>query len=173
MSESHELEPKLETRTIVERVYLHARPVRGDASPEFLRNRRHLVKQLDLGCWICNSRDHREVHHIHEHAQWGDLDPDKVLDNLHVFDPYGFTRHAGETPITSPDDVRNLLVLCGHCTIEGVEVPGGHHRGVDAGIHEVTFPTLLALRAAREGVVITQAVARAVKAHRAESEASA
>lgn len=129
----------------------------------FSRNKRTLVRQLDLPCWVCGNRDHREVHHIHEWALWGALDPDKALDTLHVFDPYGFTHQIGEKPLESPDDIRNLLVLCGHCEINGVPVPGGHHRGVDAGIHDLTFPTWIAQRAVKPGVSITKAV-QAVRA---------
>lgn len=127
-------------------------------SAEFRKNKRLMVKQLDLPCFICGSRDAREVHHLHEWALWGALDPEKVLDTLHVFDPYGYTHKMGETPIESPDDVRNLLVLCGHCEIDGVPVPGGHHRGVDAGVHDLTFPTWIAQRAVKVGMSITKAV---------------
>lgn len=124
----------------------------------FRRNRRTLVRQLDLPCWICGNRDAREVHHIHEWALWPSLDPEKVLDTLHVFDPYGYTHHLGDMPIETPDDIRNLLVLCGHCEIDGVSVPGGHHRGVNAGVHELTFAVWVAQRAVKPGISITQAI---------------
>lgn len=124
-------------------------------SSEFRKNKRVLVRQLDLPCWTCGSRDAREVHHLHEYSLWDSLNPERVLDTLHVFDPYGFTHQKGEEPITTPDDIRNLLVLCGHHTTDGVEVPGGHHRGTGLGIHETTFPTWIALRSAKEGVSLT------------------
>jgi hypothetical protein len=127
-------------------------------SAEFRKNKRLLVSQLDLPCFICGCRDQREVHHLHEWALWGALDPEKVLDTLHMFDPYGFTHKMGEQPIETPDDIRNLLVLCGHCEIDGVPVPGGHHRGVDAGVHDLTFPIWIAQRAVKEGMSITKAV---------------
>lgn len=128
-------------------------------SAEFIKNRRIMVKQMDLPCWVCGNREHREVHHLHEWALWGALDKDKVLDTLHVFDPYGFTHTAGEKPIESPDDMRNLLVLCGSCEIDGVAIPGGHHRGKNAGIHDLTMPTWLAQRAVKPGLSITKAIA--------------
>lgn len=128
-------------------------------SMEFRKNKRLLVKQLDIPCFVCGNRDAREVHHIHEWALWEALDPEKVLDTLHVFDPYGYTHKMGEHPMETPDDVRNLLVLCGHCEIDGVSVPGGHHRGVNAGVHDLTFPTWIAQRAVRPGVSITKAIA--------------
>ncbi len=124
----------------------------------FRKNKRVMVRQLDLPCWICRSRDHREVHHIHEWALWPSLDPELVLDTLHVFDPYGYTHQLGDVPIETPDDIRNLLVLCGHCEIDGVSVPGGCHRGVDAGVHELTFPVWIARRSVRAGMSITKAI---------------
>jgi hypothetical protein len=101
------------------------------------------------------------VHHLHEWSLWDALDHDKVLDTLHVFDPYGFTHKVGEQPIETPDDIRNLLVLCGHHVIDGVAVPGGHHRGVNLGVHELTMPIWIAIRACKDGRLITHAVTHA------------
>jgi hypothetical protein len=81
-----------------------------------------------------------------------------VLDTLHIFDPYGYTHKMGDIPIDSPDDIRNLMVLCGRCEIDGVSVPGGHHRGVNAGVHDLTFPTWIAQRAVKAGTSITKAI---------------
>lgn len=128
-------------------------------SPEFGRNKRLLVRQLDLPCWTCGSRDKREVHHLFEWSLWGALDADKVLDTLHQFDPYGFTRKMGEAPIASPDDVRNLLVLCGEHKQDGLVVQGGHHRGAGLGMHDLTFPIFVAQRAVKAGLSITSAIA--------------
>lgn len=36
----------------------------------FARTKHHLVKVLDTPCWICGSKDQREVHHFH--AEWAD-----------------------------------------------------------------------------------------------------
>jgi hypothetical protein len=130
-------------------------------SSEFRKNKRILVKQLDLPCWICGSRDAREVHHLHEWSLWPALDPEKVLDTLHVFDPYGYTHKMGEQPIETPDDIRNLLVLCGSHVVDGVTIPGGHHRGVNLGAHDLTMPTWLSLKSAKKGVDITKAIAHA------------
>jgi hypothetical protein len=126
----------------------------------FRKNKRQMVRQMDLPCWCCGSRDAREVHHIHEWALWNKLDPAKVLDTLHVFDPYGLTHQMGEKPVESPDDIRNLLVLCGSHTIDGVTIPGGHHRGVNIGIHDVTFPTWIAQRSVKDGENITEAISK-------------
>lgn len=130
-------------------------------SAEFRKNKRLLVKQLDVPCWICGSRESREVHHLFEWSLFPALDAEKMLDTLHVFDPYGYTHKMGEQPIESPDDIRNLVVLCGHHEVGGVAVPGGHHRGVNLGVHEITLPIWLALRAVKPGVEITKAIGHA------------
>lgn len=150
-----------EERTLQEVVEYPGHESRGKPSAEFARNQRLLVKQLDLGCWICGSRDSREVHHLHEWSLWSALDPAKVLDTLHVFDPYGYTHKMGEQPIESPDDVRNLLVLCGEHKVRDVPVLGGHHRGPNLGVHDITMPIFLALRSARPGTDIVLAISHA------------
>jgi hypothetical protein len=146
-------------RTFTELVKFPAHKKRT-ASPEFQKNKDILVKQLNLPCFICDNRGIREVHHVHEWALWEALDPKKVLNTLHIFDPYGFTNKMGETPLESPDDIRNLMVLCGHCEINGVSVPGGHHRGTNAGVHHLTFPVWLAQRAVKPGMSITKGIER-------------
>lgn len=147
----------VQKHTVTEFVIYQDHEKRTESS-EFRKNKRTLVRQLGLGCWICRSKESPEVHHIHEWALWPSLDPDLVLDTLHVFDPYGFAHQLGEKPIESPDDIRNLLVLCGHCEIDGVQVPGGHHRGKDAGVHELTFAIWVARRAVKPGLSITRAI---------------
>ncbi len=116
-------------------------------SEMFRANKRRLVQQLDIGCWICGGKDKREVHHIHEWSLWDALDQTKVLNSLHAFDPYGYTHTAGDKPIESPDDIRNLVVLC--------EL---HHRGIDAGVHDLTMPIWFPQRSVKDGVSITKAV---------------
>ena len=131
-------------------------------SPEFGRNKRQLVQKLDLPCFVCGSRDAREVHHyIVEWAMWDEADPDKVLEVAHHFDIYGFAEKMGDQPIQSPDDVRNLMVLCGSHSLDGQVIEGGHHRGVDCGIHRLTFPTWIGQKIAKAGVTITKALGTA------------
>lgn len=116
-------------------------------SAEFRANKRRLVRQLDIGCWICGGKDRREVHHIHEWSLWTALDHERVLDSLHAFDPYGYTHAGGDKPIESPDDVRNLVVLC-----------ETHHRGINTGVHDLTMPIWFPQRAVKDGMSITKAI---------------
>lgn len=145
--------------TMIEVVDYDAHAARTE-SADFRKNKRQMVRQLDLPCWCCGSREKREVHHLFEWALFSKLDPEKVLDTLHVFDPYGYTHQMGDKAIETPDDIRNLIVLCGSHTIDGVEIPGGHHRGVNIGIHDITFPIWLAQRAVKPGENITEAIVK-------------
>ena len=138
--------PHEESRTIHEFIEYPAHEDRTESS-EFRANKRRLVRQLDIGCWICGGKESREVHHIHEWSLWNALDPDKVLDSLHAFDPYGYTHAGGDKPIESPDDLRNLVVICEK-----------HHRGVNTGVHDLTMPIWFPQRAVKAGVSITKAI---------------
>lgn len=135
-----------EERTIHEFIEYPDHAKRTESS-EFRSNKRRLVKQLDVPCWICGSKELREVHHLHEWSLFDALDPEKILDTLHAIDPYGYTHAAGDKPIESPDDIRNLVVLCEGC-----------HRGVNQGVHDLTMPIWLAQRAVKDGMDITKAI---------------
>lgn len=157
-------------RTIHEEIEYPSHEQRKESS-EFTHNKTILIKQLDLPCWICGSRDSREVHHIHEWSLWNALDHKKVLETLHVFDPYGYTQKMGMTiPIETPDDIRNLLVLCGEHSLNGNIVKGGHHRGVDLGVHELTMPIWIALRSLLPNIEITKAIQHSKEEDKKEKE---
>jgi hypothetical protein len=155
--ELHTLAAREQVRTIVEIEEFDPRPARAD-SAEFVRNKHTLVRKLDLPCWICGSRANREVHHIHEHAHWVKLDPEKVKDTLLAFDVYGYSHQLIDKPIESPDDIRNLVVLCGHLEQDGHVIEGGHHRGKGVSAHGSTFDLWIAQRAVKPGHEINHAV---------------
>ena len=113
----------------------------------FLKNKRKLVKEMGIGCFVCKGHDRLKGHHLVEWSLWGSMDPKKVLQAWQVFDPYGFTKKDPETLPDSPDDIRNLLVLCDK-----------HHRGEGTGVHALTFPIWFALHCVKDGVSITQAI---------------
>jgi hypothetical protein len=169
MPEKRTLPAREQVRTIVEIEEFDARPERGADSPEFTRNKHMLVKRLDLPCWVCGSRDNREVHHIHEHAQWVKLDPEKVKDTLLCFDVYGYSHHMIDQPVTSPDDIRNLVVLCGHLEQDGQTIEGGHHRGKGVSAHGSTWDLFFAQRAVKAGEEVTHAVT-GMNAHKAAAK---
>jgi len=116
-------------------------------SEEFRRNKRHLVRDLDLGCWICGSRSQREVHHFAvEWALAEDADWDAVTRTCHAVDPHGFSKADPDAKVTSPDSILNLMVLC-----------ETHHRAPYYGVHSITMPIWIAQRIAKPGVQITVA----------------
>lgn len=146
-------------RTLTEVTEVPNHPPRK-ASALFEQNRRRLLK-MNCGCLVCGSHDAIEIHHWFEWSMWDDLDPAKVLMTLHRFlDPYEWTRDMGDQPITTPDDIRNLVALCGSHKVGDVAIPGGHHRGLDIGIHAVTMPVWLAQMALKDGVEISEAIGR-------------
>lgn len=113
-------------------------------SAEFAANKRTLVTKLDTPCFSCGGKDHREVHHmVIEWAEWANADPAKVLQKCHQIDIYGYAAQLGDKPIASPDDIRNLVVICAKC-----------HRGAGTGIHLVPFPNWISQVVARDGVQI-------------------
>lgn len=119
---------------------------RGAGSREFEANRRQLIGKMRVPCFNpnCRATDHLEVHHfLIEWSEWEFADPVKLLGMAHHFDIYGFAAQLGDKPIESPDDIRNLMVLCATC-----------HRGAGEGIHLVPAPNLFAQWLARDGITV-------------------
>jgi hypothetical protein len=127
----------------VDRIY----PAHDDRteSAEFRINKHRLVRKMDLGCWICGIKEKREVHHWTEWSWWNKVDPEADLSLLHVIDAYGFTADDPTMPMTSPDDIRNLVVLCEK-----------HHRHPYFGVHMVDFPTWIAQKVVKPGEEVTR-----------------
>lgn len=108
--------------------------------------------------------DGREVHHVFEWAFWNALSPKKVTNILNAIEFYDDDYVASATSpealhtyltgltqtkrfLDSPDDARNLVVLCRE-----------HHRLKYTGIHTVSFPLWLALAAVpADGGILTRA----------------
>lgn len=121
--------------------------VQRTCSPEFAANRRQLIQKLDTPCFSCGSKEGREVHHfVTEWALSEIADWDKVFKLVHHFDIYGFAAQLGDKPITSPDDIRNLVVVCVKC-----------HRGAGMGIHLVPFPDWIGQVMAKDGATVLKA----------------
>jgi hypothetical protein len=69
-----------------------------------------------------------------------------VLATSHAIDPYGFAAQDPERQIESPDEIRNLMVLCEQ-----------HHRALYFGVHAITLPIWVVQRVAKPGGQITRA----------------
>lgn len=123
---------------------------RGAGSAEFEANRRQLIQKLQTPCFSCGSTEHLEVHHwVTEWALAEDADWNKVFKLVHHFDIYGFAAQLGDKPISGPDDIRNLVVLCVKC-----------HRGAGVGIHLVPFPMWIGQVMAKDGTTVLKAPAK-------------
>ena len=128
---------------------------RDEASPEFRHARETLIADGHTTCWGCALAGRRvpaaEAHHFGaEWCEWNAADPDRVLAFLESIDPYGYAAKMKGQPLTGPDDIRNLLMLCVGChrgaprqPADRAAEPGGYEGG---GLHYQPFPTWLAER---------------------------
>ena len=103
---------------------------------EFHKSVQKLKEDGHYKCFVTGKTENLQVHHISEFSLENIVDFDKLKDFLLRIDFYGYSKLLQNTPITSIDDVRNMLVL-----------DQEHHTGVDKedggtgiGIHEVSWP---------------------------------
>lgn len=118
-----------------------------EESEEFRRAKERLKADGHWRCWVCGSTENLQAHHYGcEWSLWEACDPAKLKAFLEEWDPYGYGRLLRRKLIESPDDIRNLLVLCQeHHT-------GGAVDGAANGIHEITFPVWIIQRLAKDGL---------------------
>ena len=117
-------------------------------SAEFRRSKERLKADGHYRCWVCGTTENLQVHHFAMEwslANVADWSQTKTF--VEEWDPYGYGRLLRSQPVTSADDVRNMLVLC-----------QDHHTGVDhedggggTGIHQITFPVWLIQKLAKPG----------------------
>jgi hypothetical protein len=118
-------------------------------SPTFRAAKRRLKADGHWRCWICGRTDALQVHHFLAEYMFKDLVDLAVMKEVaEALDPYGYGRLLRHQPLTDPEDIRGLLVLC-----------AAHHTGVDTatggsgtGIHELTFPTWIMQKLAKAEV---------------------
>ena len=101
-----------------------------------------------MRCWICGTTESIQIHHYG--AEWM-FAPVVAFDKLKSFllewDVYGYGRVLHAQPMTSVDDIRNLMVLCRE-----------HHRGGPAdgaanGTHAITFSAWVSQKLVRADAV--------------------
>ena len=135
----------LEKHTLRE-VVITPSHVRRTESEAFRRNKQRLREDGHYQCWVCGSTENLQVHHFGIEWSLSNIaDWEKVKAFCEEWDPYGYGRLLHNQAITSPDDIRNLLVLCQE-----------HHTGVDhadggsgTGIHDLTFPVWVVQKLAK------------------------
>lgn len=128
----------IEKKTIEEYAIVPKHAVRKE-SRKFERNRKILIKKFKR-CFICGSRQNLQAHHYGcEWSMWNDCDRKKLKKFLKTFDVYGYSRRTMLRKIKSPDDIRNLVLLCEE-----------HHIEKKHGIHEMTFPLWIMQKIAKK-----------------------
>lgn len=152
--EKKAVEAHMQKATNVEYVHYPTHPHRSNSS-EFNRNHDTLVKDKKLNCFVCDllhiprdTHEFLEVHHfLIEWALWESADAKKVqkLFDNGIFDFYGYSKELKGTEVKSPDDIRNLLVLCPE-----------HHRGDGVGVHQVTAPSWFSQAIAKDNVEVLE-----------------
>ena len=106
----------------------------------FRKTKHHLVAVLDTPCWVCGSKEKREVHHFH--AEWADaegIDWDRMR-ALHPNFPWSTFSSATDFI----DSEYNMLVLCER-----------HHRGKGHGIHMLPYPIWIMQRNQRADFIFS------------------
>lgn len=132
-------------RTLQEVVITPAHTKRKE-SPEFRSAKRRLRQDGHYRCWVCNTTKKLQVHHYG--GEWSlenVLDMGKLKEFLLDWDVYGYSWLMKNLPLTTVDDVRNMMVLCQeHHT-------GGTKDGSANGIHNITFPVWISQKLAKDG----------------------
>ena len=92
-------------------------------------NRARLYAEGHGVCLICKTKEDLQVHHMMcPYAKQRDVDYQKLKQTCESFDVYGYSAAMLGVPLTSVDDIRNLIVLC-----------QSHHKRADHGIHNIPF----------------------------------
>lgn len=136
-----------ESRKIYESVVTPEHDHRVESSI-FKQSKKRLREDGHYKCWVCGSTNDLQAHHYA--AEWSlaeVVDFDKLKAFCEEWDPYGYGKLLKNIPMTSVDDVRNILMLC-----------QTHHTGVNhenensgTGIHSLSFSAFVIQKIAKDG----------------------
>lgn len=113
----------------IEEVIQYPEHEKRTRSKTFLDAIQKLKNDGHYRCWISDKTEKLEAHHFScEYSLENAVDFSKLKDVLMLFDFYGYSKAMKDIPITSVDDIRNLVVLNEE-----------FHRMGDKGIHNTTF----------------------------------
>jgi len=137
----------------IEKITLHdliITPSHADrkASAEFEKNVKRLQEDGHYRCWLTGATTGLQVHHFGAEWSLAELvDFAKLKEFCETFDPYGYGRLLKAQPMTSVDDIRNLLVL-------SQPVHTGENKTDDnaTGIHNLVFPMWIMQGLAKPGL---------------------
>lgn len=142
---SEETKSHKQERTIIEVVFYSGHEKRKE-SAEFRKSKKRLKEDGHYKCYINNSecKGSLEAHHRGcEYAFENDVDFEKLKAFLEEWDLYGYSKLLKNQPIITPDDIRNMMVVCKY-----------HHTHKETGIHEITFPIWIMQKLEKRGVDI-------------------
>lgn len=128
------VEEHVEQKTIKDVVITPAHGQRDHR--EFDKSVNQLKKDGNYHCAVTGETENIQVHHIAEFSLANAVDYDKLKSFLMIFDPFGYSKKLIDKPITSIDDIRNLLPLAARLHNNVNETAGN---GI--GIHNCSFPT--------------------------------
>lgn len=114
-------------------------------SEEFRQSKERLKQDGHYHCWVCNSTEDLQVHHLG--CEWSLQNVcsfEKLKEFLLEWDVYGYSRLLKNKPIESVDDIRNMLVLCREHHLSGDK------DGASNGIHNITFPVWVMQKLAKQ-----------------------
>lgn len=118
------------TRTITE-AYIDPAHAERAESPEFRAAKKRLKEDGHHVCYVCGSTKRIQIHHYFSEWMFDEIVSfDKLKKAAEHFDIYGYGKLLQHRPITTVDDIRNLMALC-----------IVHHIEKGTGIHELTYPT--------------------------------
>ena len=107
----------------------------------FRANKEKLKEEGHGYCFICGTGEQIETHHMMcPYAKKDNVDFEKLKKACEAFDVYGYSKAMKDIPITSVDDIRNLINVC-----------QGHHKRADHGIHNIPLADWLAQKIQRSG----------------------
>lgn len=125
----------------------------------FNKTKHHLINVLDTPCFICGSKEQREIHHYliefadENSADWDDKPWDETLETGEVIHhKTGKMREAYpdfdwanfKEPTDFVDSERNMLVLCKR-----------HHTGRNHGIHYLPYPIWIMQKYRKQGFIFS------------------
>jgi hypothetical protein len=131
-----QVEQHIESINLKDIEIVHGHAPRGSESTEFNRSVVQLKKDGFCQCFASGRTDGLQVHHFL--AEWSEadlVDFDKLKLLAEKFDIYGYAAKMKDIPMTSVDDIRNLLVLN-----QEFHTGTNSTAGNPTGIHNLVFP---------------------------------
>jgi hypothetical protein len=117
-------------------------------SAEFDATKKRLREDGHYHCYICGTEENIQIHHRALEYMFTNVgDMEKVKAFCEEWDVYGYGKLLKNKPMTSQDDIRNAMALC-----------GAHHTGVDhennstgTGIHSLSFSSWIIQKLCLDG----------------------